>query len=41
MWRQAYLVRQVVPVGKIGSSEGRYADFDDEFLPLKGSSEER
>jgi hypothetical protein len=30
-----------VPVESIVGSEGRYADFDDEFLPLGGSSEER
>jgi hypothetical protein len=40
-WRQAYLGRRTVPVESIVGSEGRYADFDDEFLPLKGSSEER
>jgi len=41
-WRQAYFLGgQAVPVGRIVGSEGRYADFDDEFLPLKGSSEER
>jgi hypothetical protein len=27
--------------GEIVGSEGRYADFDDEFLPLKDSSEEK
>ncbi len=41
-WRQAHLLgRQTVPVERIVGSEGRYADFDDEFLPLKGSSEQR
>jgi hypothetical protein len=41
-WRQTYFLgRQAVPVERIVGSEGRYADFDDEFLPLKGSSEER
>ena len=30
-----------MPVESIVGSEGRYADFDDEFLPLRGSSEER
>ncbi len=39
-WRQAYLGRRTVPVKCIVGSEGRYADFDDEFLPLRGSSEE-
>jgi hypothetical protein len=40
-WRQAYLGRRTVPVEGIVGSEGRYADFDDEFLPLQGSSEEK
>jgi hypothetical protein len=40
-WRQAYVGRRTVPVESIVGSEGRYADFDDEFLPLRGSSEER
>ena len=40
-WRQAYLGRRTVPVESIVGSEGRYADFDDEFLPLQGSSEEK
>jgi hypothetical protein len=40
-WRQAYLGSRTVPVESIVGSEGRYADFDDEFLPLRGSSEER
>jgi hypothetical protein len=40
-WRQAYLGRRTVPVKSIVGSEGRYADFDDEFLPLQGSSEEK
>jgi hypothetical protein len=40
-WRQAYLGRRTVPVESIVGSEGRYADFYDEFLPLRGSSEER
>jgi hypothetical protein len=40
-WRQAYLGRRTVPVKSIVDSEGRYADFDDEFLPLQGSSEEK
>ena len=40
-WRQAYLGRRTVRVESIVGSEGRYADFDDEFLPLRGSSEER
>ena len=40
-WRQAYLGRRTVPVESIVGSEGRYADFDDEFLPLGGSSEEK
>ncbi len=39
--RQAYLGSQTVPVESIVGSEGRCADFDDEFLPLRGSSEER
>jgi hypothetical protein len=42
LWRQTYsLGRQAVPVGEIVGSEGRYADFDDGFLPLNGRSEER
>jgi hypothetical protein len=32
-WRQAYLSIRTVPVESIVGSEGRYADFDDEFLP--------
>jgi hypothetical protein len=40
-WRQAYLGRRTVPMESIVGSEGRYADFDDEFLPLQGSSEEK
>ncbi len=40
-WRQAYLGSRTVPVESIVGSEGRYADFDDEFLPLRGSSEEK
>ena len=40
-WRQAYLGSRTVPVESIVGSEGRYADFDDEFLPLGGSSEEK
>jgi hypothetical protein len=40
-WRQAYLGIRMVPVESIVGSEGRYADFDDEFLPLQGSSEEK
>ena len=40
-WRQAYLGSRTVAVESIVGSEGRYADFDDEFLPLRGSSEER
>jgi hypothetical protein len=40
-WRQAYLGRRTVPVESIVGSEGRYADFDDEFFPLQGSSEEK
>jgi hypothetical protein len=40
-WRQAHLGRRTVPVKSIVGSEGRYADFDDEFLPLQGSSEEK
>ena len=40
-WRQAYLGRRTVLVESIVGSEGRYADFDDEFLPLQGSSEEK
>jgi hypothetical protein len=40
-WRQTYLGRRTVPVESIVGSEGRYADFDDEFLPLQGSSEEK
>jgi hypothetical protein len=39
-WRQAYLGSRTVPVESIVGSEGRYADFDNEFLPLRGSSEE-
>jgi hypothetical protein len=38
-WRQFYLGRWTVPVQRIVGSEGRYADFDEEFLPLQGSSE--
>jgi hypothetical protein len=38
-WRQAHLGRRTVRVESIVGSEGRYADFDDEFLPLQGSSE--
>jgi hypothetical protein len=37
-WRLAYVGRRTVPVERIVGSEGRYADFDDEFLPLRGSS---
>jgi hypothetical protein len=40
-WRHAYLGGRTVPVESIVGSEGRYADFDDEFLPLQGSSEEK
>jgi hypothetical protein len=40
-WRQAYLGIRTVAVESIVGSEGRYADFDDEFLPLGGSSEEK
>ena len=40
-WRQAYLSRRTVRVESIVGSEGRYADFDDDFLPLQGSSEEK
>jgi hypothetical protein len=40
-WRQAYLGGRTVPVESIVGSEGRYTDFDDEFLPLRGSSEEK
>ena len=40
-WRQAYLGSRTVPVESIVGSEGRYAEFDDQFLPLRGSSEER
>jgi hypothetical protein len=40
-WRQAYLGSRTEPVESIVGSEGRYADFDDEFLPLRGSSEEK
>ena len=40
-WRQAYLGRRTVPVESIVGSEGRYTDFDDEFLPLQDSSEEK
>jgi hypothetical protein len=40
-WRHAYLGSQTVAVESIVGSEGRYADFDDEFLPLRGSSEEK
>jgi hypothetical protein len=40
-WRQAYLGIRTVPVESIVDSESRYADFDDEFLPFRGSSEER
>jgi hypothetical protein len=40
-WRQAYLGRQRVQVRSIVGSEGRYGDFDDEFLPLQSSSEQR
>jgi len=40
-WRQACLGRRIVSVESIVGSEGRYADFDDEFLPLGGSSEEK
>jgi hypothetical protein len=40
-WRQAYLGRLIVSVERIVGSEGRYADFDDEFLPLQGSSEQK
>jgi hypothetical protein len=41
LWRQAYLGRRTVPVESIVGSEGRYADFDDEFLPLRSSSEQK
>jgi len=40
-WRQAYLGGRTVPVESIVGSDSRYADFDDQFLPLRGSSEER
>ena len=40
-WRQTYLGRWTVPVESVVGSEGRYADFDDEFLPLYSSSEEK
>ena len=40
-WRQAYLGRRTVPVRSIVGSEDRYGDFDDKFLPLQGSSEQR
>jgi len=41
-WRQAYcLGRQAVPVERNVGSEGRHTDSEDEFLPLKGSSEGR
>ena len=40
-WRLAHLGRRTVPVESIVGSEGRYADFDDEFLPLQGSSEQK
>jgi hypothetical protein len=40
-WRQTYLGSQTVLVESIVGSEGRYADFDGEFLPLRGSSEEK
>jgi hypothetical protein len=40
-WRHTYLGSLTVPVESIVGSEGRYADFDDEFLPLQGSSEEK
>ncbi|HJQ28395.1 MAG TPA: hypothetical protein VJ827_03585, partial [Rubrobacter sp.] len=39
--RQLYLGIRTVPVESIVGSEGRYADFDGEFLPLKDSSEEK
>ena len=39
--RQTYLCSRTVPVESIVGSEGRYAEFDDQFLPLRGSSEER
>ncbi len=37
----AHLGRRTVPVKSIVGSEGRYGDFDDEFLPLQSSSEEK
>jgi hypothetical protein len=40
-WRLAHLGRRTVPVESIVGSEGRYADFDDAFLPLQGSSEQK
>jgi hypothetical protein len=40
-WRLAHLGRRTVPVKSIVGSEGRYGDFDDEFLPLQSSSEEK
>ncbi len=40
-WRQAYLGRQRVQVRSIVGSEGRYGDFDDEFVPLQSSCEQR
>jgi hypothetical protein len=40
-WRHAYVGSRTVLVESIVGSEGRYTDFDDEFLPLQGSSEEK
>jgi hypothetical protein len=41
LWRLAHLGRRTVTVKSIVGSEGCYADFDDEFLPLQSSSEEK
>ena len=40
-WWLAHLGGRTVPVESIVGSEGRYADFDDQFLPLRDSSEEK
>ena len=40
-WRQTCLGRRTVPVRSIVGSESRYEDFDDEFLPLRSSSEQK
>ncbi|MDQ5830030.1 MAG: hypothetical protein M3324_09285, partial [Actinomycetota bacterium] len=40
-WTQAYQGMRIVEVEKITGSVGRWRDFDDSFLPLRGSMGER